>query len=531
MHIDLRSSKPERLTADVAIIGSGAAGQTVARALAQAGLSTLVLESGGLDYERETAEFNQGRNVGQSYYELDHSRLRLFGGTTAIWGGRCAELTEIDFAPRQWVPWSGWPVDQQTLRPYYDRAWELVGIDANGDRLKRPPALQPLDGSDLQVLHWRIDRKADRFQARWGNGLLHDNSSTVVTHATVREIVPSANGEAVDHLIVCGPGGERLIADASHYVLAAGAIENARLLLASNSVQPSGLGNQNDLVGRFFMEHPHGRGGRIVKSSVWPFVKAFQKRSHGDHDIAWLFALSANAQERMGVLNSAFTLALRPPPGGSRSIVTLAYSAARHSIAPTQAGRTLWQSYKRLERMARGTVTPVGRWARHRFGKDELTIVLRAEQSPNPDSRVRLSVDKVDRLGMPQVELDWRLQRLDRESAAGLVAAFTEEMQRRELGTVEPSQWLADGGENWVSDPTVSAHSFGGYHHIGTTRMADDPKKGVTDQWGRVHGIGNLFVAGSSLFPTGGWANPTLTILALALRTADRIAEVSKSGR
>lgn len=155
-----------------------------------------------------------------------------------------------------------------------------------------------------------------------------------------------------------------------------------------------------------------------------------------------------------------------------------------------------------------------------------MALVLRGEQAPNPDSRVTLLHDSVDATGMPRLQLHWQLLPQDRESAAELVSALGRETARLRLGTVEPAAWLADPGVTWVNDPLVSVHPLGGYHHMGTTRMADDPARGVTDGWGRVHGIANLFIAGSSLFPTSGWANPTLTILALGLRTADRIAEL-----
>ena len=151
-------------------------------------------------------------------------------------------------------------------------------------------------------------------------------------------------------------------------------------------------------------------------------------------------------------------------------------------------------------------------------------MVIRAEEAPNPDSRVKLNGLK-DATGMPRVALDWRLSALDVDSVAGLVRSLDRESRRLGLGVVEPAAWLADSDKRWVIDDLISAHPIGGFHHMGTTRMASDPRRGVTDGWGRVHGLPNLHVAGSSLFPTGGWANPTLTILALSLRTADRIAD------
>jgi choline dehydrogenase-like flavoprotein len=160
---------------------------------------------------------------------------------------------------------------------------------------------------------------------------------------------------------------------------------------------------------------------------------------------------------------------------------------------------------------------------RHMRGVKELALVIRAEQAPNPDSRVLLSRD-TDATGMPRISLDWRLNRQDVESVAALVEAFGRAVAHAGLGKVEMAEWLRSGSAQWITDPLISAHPLGGYHHLGTTRMAADPRQGVTDEWGRVHGVENLYVAGSSLFPTSGWANPTLTIIALALRTANHIA-------
>ena len=133
--------------------------------------------------------------------------------------------------------------------------------------------------------------------------------------------------------------------------------------------------------------------------------------------------------------------------------------------------------------------------------------------------------DTAEAFGVPQVKLDWQTSVLDVNSVAGLVSVMQTEFSRLKLGKMEPAAWLSDGARRWRTDPLISAHPICGYHHMGTTRMASDAKHGVTDGDGKVHGIANLYIAGSSLFPTSGWANPTLTILALALRTADIISK------
>ena len=314
---------------------------------------------------------------------------------------------------------------------------------------------------------------------------------------------------------------------AQTYVLATGGIENPRLLLASSRVVKPGLGNDNDLVGRFFMEHPHARGGRIVRAGVWEILKAFAKRRAGEVEYAPLLTPSEELQKTAGILNSAVTIAARPPEGGKRRLMKAAYLYAKHSMAPTKKGRGLWKTRRRFGREVKQRVGPLRPWWSCVRGQWELALVLRAEQAPNPDSRVTLGRE-VDATGMPRVQLDWRMKDQDVETAATLVKRLGREAEWRGVGKVEVASWLRDGGREWSFDDLVSDHPLGGYHHMGTTRMADDPKRGVTDQYGRVHGVDNLYVAGSSLFPTSGWANPTLTILALSLRTAEQILARAK---
>ncbi len=525
MLIDLQHGGPELLEADVAIVGSGAAGNTLARSLLNKGLTVLLLESGGLDYEPETAELNRGFNVGRPYYNLECARLRFFGGTTAIWGGRCAELDGIDFERREWVPHSGWPVTLEQLRPWYDAARKALSIPVT-DAAVRNGVLDRLAGGDLTIRQWSFDPDFERFGAAKNRELIEHPNAVVAIHATVREIVPDHAVNAIQHLDIRAPSGRTHRAKVRTYLLAAGGLENARILLASNSLAPRGLGNDHDLVGRFFMEHPHGRGGRIVGAPVWRLLNAFRARRSGRTEVAPLLTLSEGAQRRAGALNSGLTVNARPPVDGRAAITKRGYEMIKHQIGPTSRGRALWRAYRRGVRGARPlwVAAAAGRCL---SGSEEPTLLLRAEQAPNPDSRVTLAAE-TDSTGTPRISLDWRMTRQDVESAAALVNALAGEVARAGLGEVQRADWLADGGSQWVTDPLVSAHPIGGYHHMGTTRMADDPKQGVTDQWGRVHGLANLYVAGSSLFPTGGWANPTLTIIALALRTAERIAEEAR---
>ena len=234
--------------------------------------------------------------------------------------------------------------------------------------------------------------------------------------------------------------------------------------------------------------------GRVVGNADWHWLSAFAKRRVNGVEVSPAITPAEALQRREGLLNTALTLAVRQPEGGNHPLAKRAYLHVKHRTAPTRAGRSMWKATKQLVRSYTGLTGPFHPWLMRRMSGLDLAIVIRAEQAPNPDSRVRLGTER-DATGMPRVALDWRLSDIDVDSVAGLVAALERESRRLGLGAVEPAKWLADPDKRWVSDELVSAHPIGGFHHMGTTRMAGDPRRGVTDGWGRVHGLPNLHIA------------------------------------
>lgn len=480
--------------ADFCVVGAGVAGITLVRRLIGHGKRVVLLESGGSDYEADVAELNAGRNEGLPYYDLEDSRLRFFGGTAAIWGGRCAELDEIDFEPRAWVRYSGWPFRKQTLLPYYAEARRLLELDQQPldeglwNRLGVDP---PCFGSEVVAADfWQFDDAWDRFGFRANRQLLEHPDLRAYVHASVVEVHVNESGTAVEGVEIASPSGQRSFIRAKTFILAAGGIENARILLASNSRQANGIGNSHDVVGRYFMEHPHARGGQLHVEDLWKSLKTFRSTHwHAGSRYAACLRPTDRLQRAERILNSSFAPRVRPHPDATRALTGRLYQSIKERAVPTSGSRTIWQATRSINRWSKRLSHPLKPWLDVQLGRQGLYLSVRAEQAPNPDSRVRLTNER-DVHGMPRVALDWRLSDIDKRTVAALVRKLDEQMRREKSGGILPAPWLADPDCVWEHDPLISFHAIGGYHHMGTTRMASDPRCGVVDAHSRVHGIG-----------------------------------------
>jgi len=508
---------------DLCIVGAGVAGVTLARELLSSGLEITLLESGGGDFEQSTQDMAAGDNIGFPYYALDHSRLRFFGGTCAIWGGRTAQLDAIDFEKRDWVPHSGWPFSKNELVPYYQKAQNILEIPMVHDN-ELPSYKSPFDQKMLRPSFWQFDEKFDRFTLHNCRDLKDAPNLTILLHATAIKLESSENGIRIESVQIANLKGGHGVIKAKRFVLATGGLEVPRLMLASKTkAHPQGIGNNNDLVGRFFMEHPRARGAHIIPKDAKALFKLLPAtRRHNGGRYNMLLRPGEDLQAQEALLNTGFTLSVRRHPGQNEDNIKRAYNAIRHEMPPNNFGRKLWQFVRRSAIYVQDTLGAQINAAKLREKGYGLYAVMRAEQAPNPNSRVTLS-GECDVLGLPRIKLDWQFSDIDKHSAAGAMRALDTELRRLDLGHAESASWLEEGGPPWECDPLVSTHPVGGYHHMGTARMADSPKDGVTDADGQVHDIENLYIAGSAVFPTGGWANPTLTIIALTLRMAEKL--------
>lgn len=552
------------LDADVCIVGGGPAGLTIARELAGGDLRVCLLESGGLEYEADTHALAQGETTGDEYYDLCHTRARRLGGSTHLWnsglglpwrpdvpsGFRAGPLADADLEAREGVPFSGWPFGRAVLDPYYERAQPICGLGpfayrgedwVTGDDA-RP---LPLDGATMTSSVWQFAPK-EVFTRERRDEVTRAPGVTTWLHATVVEVETDEAGGEATAVRVATLQGNRFRVTARRFVLATGGIDNARLLLLSRRRHRDGIGNAHDLVGRFFNEHQMVRGGALVPADRTLFERTalYDVRRFDDVPVMGKVDFTDEALRRERLLNVSFAIMPRYR-GHSRarqhvvdSFETLLRSALRLRV-PEHAGQHVRNVASGLDYIAISSLRKLSgrRLFRHfvpapdlvanegwshlgdkarRFSSFE--VILHTEQALDRDNRVTLG-DRRDAFGNPLPRLHWRWTETDRDSVRRAQALFRREVARAGLGTYHP--WSCDG------QPLL--HHPGLHHHLSTTRMDRDPRRGVVDEHARVHGVGNLFVAGFSVFPTGGYINPTLTVVALALRVADRIREELRS--
>ncbi len=519
------------VSSTVCIIGAGVAGITLALELDKAGVDVCVLESGGYHADDDTRDLYRGENIGMPYSFADGCRSRYLGGSSNCWGGWCRPLDPWDFERRPWVAHSGWPFGADELAPWYARTHPLLQL---GPQNFDPAWWEAQTGRhDVRRYPFATGNIRDtvsqfsppvRFGKIYREGLRATNNVRVYLYANVVNIDTNAEATEVTGVEVATLTGKRITVSAKIFVLATGGIENARLLLASNRVQTCGLGNGHDLVGRFFMDHPRLMTASVRFAPQWARNKLYDIKYHyqnaavsaGGQYFSSQFALTREVLEREGLLNSRvwfFSLFHGEGSPGAAALIRCK-EALLHKDQP---GRSISRD---LRTMLANPVDTVGfgltRLFQWRPLIKEVKMQAIVEAEPNRNSRVTLSEQR-DQLGLPRVKVDWRLTELVQRTFDRTFGLLGQELETMGVAQVR-------------LDAPLEGHAWpmgleGTWHHMGTTRMHDSPREGVVDRNLKVHGIANLYIAGSSVFPTVGANFPTITIAALTLRLGSHLAQ------
>ena len=527
MLLDFRQQDVNKeIKADLCVIGAGAAGITIAHALINSGIEVCLLESGGLDFDPEIQMLYDGEEVGLEGTDLASCRLRYFGGTTNHWAGWCSPFDAMDFAVRPWVPHSGWPISKEDLDPFYAQANAICGL---GPYAYDRESLWPNDGdfldlgSDkLSIGFWQVRNGGPmRFGTTYRSDLERADNVRVYLFANVTELEVSEDASVVRAAHLRTLDGVVGKAQAKIFAIACGGIENARLLLLSNSVEKPGLGNSEDLVGRYFLQHPR-IDIDVLSNDPHYFSRFFAPAPKDGFRVRSSLRLTPEAQTRYQTLGlSAHAFAERDVSEDGYFALKETWEDLSQGGWPDDLGKQLWTVITDLDGAAQGVYDKL-RGQRYHGPLKSVRFTAEGEQAPNPDSRVSLA-DTTDQLGLRRCKVDWRLSELEQKTMLTATVLMASEFERLGLGRIKLPEWVRADAVDWPS------YVWGGCHHSGTTRMSETPEHGVVDKNCRVHTVDNLYVAGSSVYPTVGRVNPTLTLVALALRLADHLKSTLKS--
>ncbi len=445
---------------DVFVAGSGLASYALCKRLSEAGKRTLVFETGLAEFD-DVVQSDFSRMYGRGHFEGSHWQnhwVRAFGGTSALWAGWCGALSARNFRD--------WPINREDLDDYYRLA---------ANYLRRTEDFLSFSTNFLPGFSYRPISWADPVRLGEEPDLLLNLPNIDYTlGVTLSGLQPNHDRSIIESISLYELGGmtKRIeLRPKQFLVLAAGAVGNAQILLSSQPDEGAAVGNENDQVGRYLMEHPHMINcARIIAPGNLQ-IPATPSNFGDRYDIV---EPDDSVFERIGELDVSMEI----------------FEADLDYEDPVEAF---------LAEKARSGVKAFG-------------LTVRTEMPPEGSNRFKLA-EGTNPAGQRRLR--------------AICYVGTETFRAVDRCLEILSHKLAESGAARLgisNDALVNGLSGGG-HIMGTTRMGVSPKNSVVNSDCRVHGYSNLFVAGSSVFTTSGYVNPTLTIMALAARLGDKLAK------
>lgn len=505
---------------DIVVVGGGPIGIVVAVQLARSGHEVVVLEAGGRTVEPVAQQLNAGMNDGHPHNGLSQARIRVLGGNSIVWGGTLLPYTSIDFAQREWVENSGWPLKLQDLAPYYDRAAALLGVEpgigCDGEIWKQARVTAPVLDDAIEIVLTRSLR--ERNLARlFRNDFTSRSNLKLLLHAIVTDVVFDNATNRVKAVVINSIDRRQARLPARHFVVACGTIEATRLLLTAAQNDREAPWGRNSWLGCCFQDHLEISAARLRRKRTETFDNIFDSILLAGQKYQPKMRLAERVQKAERLLNISGVLQFDSSLQHHIDNVKLFVSSVLRGAVPPNL-RTIPSHSLALLRIWGPLIR---RYIQeHRiFNHSDMGIrlLINCEQVPLRESAIRLDNERRDLLGMPAVRLDWRIDGQEIHTMARFCEIVRDALLRMGIADVQLHPKIA------ARDVSILNECIDSYHQCGGLRMASTFDDGVVDPHLRVHGTANLHIAGAATFPTSGYANCTYTALALALRLCDRL--------
>ncbi|MFK5893267.1 MAG: GMC family oxidoreductase [Pseudomonadota bacterium] len=512
------------ITSDICIMGGGVAGIVLANELKKHNKSIVIIESGDEVLNPETQSLYSGDVINDIYPNPEYSRLRMLGGSSNHWENNTSPLDKMDFEKREWVDNSGWPIQLSDLEDYYLKAGVYCGTKNDGYQTQTWAARlnHEVLGSKRNILETGIAKVSTppvRFFTEYGKALSEAENVKIYKNSNIVDIDYNSSSEKIEKVYFETSPGKRHTVDSKIFIMCFGGLENARMLLHFNQKNSNKIGNYYDNVGRYFMDHPVVRAGQLFPNDIERF-SLYQGNDLETRVVLGYFKLSESTLKKNKLNN------IRVPLVANTNYIMSDGISSSHILGDALSAGELPDDFsshitnilKDIDMIAEGVSRK--KFDTKLFDKaDEIygyQLPIMLEQTPDRNNRIILG-EKNDIYGIKKIVIDWKLKEADKANLWKSLEIIAQEFGAESLGRI---RMLKERSIRIWRDQLGFGH-----HHMGTTRMSSDYKKGVVDKKHLVYSTKNLFIAGSSVFPTGGHVPPTLTIVAMSIRLADIISK------